>query len=234
MGRAADVVVMTGAAGRIGRAVLPLLPDTWEVRATDLTGGSGVAPLDVTDRQACASAFSGADAVIHLAAVPDPEADWDLLLPANVVGGYVVAQAAMQAGVRRLVLASSLQAVSAMAAGTQVRTDDPPRPANLYGATKAWAEALGSWVAATSTTTVVALRIGYFHEERPEPGTTSARERAAWLSPRDAAELLRSAVEADVHGVVVANGISANTYRHADLETTFSTLGYRPQDDAWA
>jgi uronate dehydrogenase len=234
MVRAADVVVMTGAAGRIGRAVLPLLPPAWEVKATDITGGSGIDPLDVTDLQACVSAFSGSDSVIHLAGVPDPEADWDLLLPANVVGAYTVAQAAMQAGVRRLVLASSLQAVSAVAAGTQVRTGDPPRPANLYGATKAWLEALGSWVAATSTTTVVALRIGSFHQERPDPGTTSARDRAAWLSPRDAAELLRSAVEADVRGVVVGNGISANRYRHADLEATISTLGYRPKDDAWA
>ena len=233
MERAADVVVITGAAGRIGRAVVPLLPHTWDLELTDLSASRGVAPLDVTDLEACVSTFSGADAVVHLAAVPDPEADWDELLPANVIGACVVAQAAMQAGVRRLVLASSLQAVSAVAAGTQVRTADAPRPANLYGATKAWAEALGSWVAATSTTTVVALRIGNFQEERPDPGTTSARDRAAWLSPTDAAELLRSAVEADVRGLVVGNGISANTYRHADLETTVSALGYRPRDDAW-
>lgn len=230
----AGVVVMTGAAGQIGRAVLPLLPDAWEVKSTDLTAGSGVVPLDVTDGAACASLFSGADAVIHLAAVPDPEADWSALLPVNVVGAHAVAQAAMDAGVRRLVLASSLQAVSAVPTGTQVRADDPPRPANLYGATKAWAEALGSWVAATSTTTVVALRIGNFQLERPEPGATPARDRAAWLSPRDAADLIRAAVEADVQGIVVANGISANRYRQADLETTIATLGYRPTDDAWA
>lgn len=225
---------MTGAAGRIGRAVLPLLPHPWKVKATDLSGGSGIAPLDVRDRQACASVFTGADAVVHLAAVPDPEADWDALLPANIVGTHAVARAAMDVGVRRLVLASSLQAVSAVPAGTQVRTDDPPRPANLYGATKAWAEAVGSWVAATSRTTVVALRIGNFQTERPDPGTTCARDRAAWLSSRDAADLIRCAVEADVRGVVIANGISANRYRQADLEVTISTLGYRPTDDAWA
>jgi nucleoside-diphosphate-sugar epimerase len=59
------VVVMTGAAGRIGRNVLPHLPDAWDVKATDLTGGSGVSTLDVTDRRACASVFAGADAVVH-------------------------------------------------------------------------------------------------------------------------------------------------------------------------
>lgn len=227
------VVVVTGAAGGIGRAVLPLLPRTWHVRATDLVTSEDVARLDVSDQHACRSAFSGADAVVHLAAVPDPHAAWDELLPANVVGVHAVAQAAMGAGVRRLVLASSLQAVSAVAAGTQRRAGDPPRPANLYGATKAWAEAVGSWVAATSSTSVVALRIGSFKIERPHPDTTSAGSRAACLSPRDAAELIRAAVEADVTGLVVANGISANRYRQADLETTTRALGYRPTDDPW-
>lgn len=227
-------MVLTGAAGRIGTAVLPLLPAGWHVTATDLTAGSGVARLDVTDRDACAAAFSGADAVVHLAAVPDPDAGWDALLPANVVGTYTVAQAAMDAGVRRLVLASSLQAVSAVPSGTQVRAADPPRPANLYGATKAWAEALGSWVAATSTTSVVALRIGHFLLEPPGSDRAAARDRAAWLSPRDAADLVRAAVEADVAGLAVANGVSANRYRQADLEATVAVLGYRPVDDAWA
>jgi hypothetical protein len=53
------------------------------------------------------------------------------------------------------------------------------------------------------------------------------------LSPRDAAELVRAAVEADVVGLVVANGISANTYRAADIDQTIAVLGYRPVDDAW-
>lgn len=47
------------------------------------------------------------------------------------------------------------------------------------------------------------------------------------------AELLRAAVEADVVGFVVANGISANRYRHAELRDTINRLGYRPSDDAW-
>jgi hypothetical protein len=46
-------------------------------------------------------------------------------------------------------------------------------------------------VAATSTTSVVALRIGNFQVERPAPDTTSARDRAAWLSARDAAHLIQ-------------------------------------------
>lgn len=227
-------VVVTGAAGRIGRAVAPLLPPAWDLQRTDLTAGEGVAALDVSDADACRAAFRHADAVVHLAAVPDPAATWEQLLPANVVGAHAVVQAAVDCEVRRLVLASSLHAVSAVPDGTQTRVGDAPRPGNLYGATKAWSEALGAWVAATTPTSVVALRIGYFAEERPDPAGTPPRERSAWLSPRDAADLIRAAVEAEGSAFVVANGISANRYRVADLEETVHRLGYRPVDDAWA
>lgn len=244
-------VVVTGAAGRIGRATAPLLPRSWRLRLTDLREGelpgSGlpVAALDVTDEGACREAFEGADAVVHLAGVPDPHATWDQLLPANVVGTHAVAAAAAAQGVRRLVVASSLQAVSAPPSEHQVRSEDPPRPANLYGATKGWAELVGSWVAATSTTSVVALRIGFFQEQGPPwPGATP-RDTAAWLSVRDAADLLRAAVQADLRevdgepvghgaGFVVVNGTSAGRYRKADLATPQRVLGYRPLDDAWA
>jgi len=227
-------VVLTGAGGLIGRAIFSLLPADWDVLRTDLEASNDFAALDVTDPDACHQVFVGADAVVHLAAVPDPAASWERLLPANVLGAYHVAQAAVDCGVRRLVLASSLHVVSAAPADVQVRTSDPPRPANLYGATKAWAEALGAWVAATTSTSVVALRIGYFAKRRPDADTVPAHEVAAWLSPRDAAELVRAAVEAEGLEFMVANGISRNRYRRADLQDTMRQLNYRPIDDAWS
>ena len=225
---------MTGAGGRIGAAVAPVLGDRWDLRLTDLRAGAGTV-LDVSDELACREAFAGADAVVHLAADPSPRASWEALHPANVVGTYNVADAAVRCGVRRLVLASSLQAVSGYPDGVQRRTGDAPRPANLYGATKAWAEALGAWVAASSATSVVALRIGYFAAARPlEGGKVTPLERSAWLSPRDCAELIRAAVEAEGISFTVANGVSANRYSIADLTDTTAALGYTPVDDAWA
>ncbi len=227
-------VVLTGADGRIGRSVSPLLPDRWDLVRTDRVAGDGCEALDVEDLDACRAAFAGADAVVHLAADPDPEASWEDLLGPNVVGAHHVARAAADAGVGRLVVASSLQAVGAVPGTVQVRPEDPPRPANLYGATKAWAEALCSWVASTSGTSTVALRIGCFGEDRPDPGSASLLERSSWLSPRDAAELVRSAVEAPGSGFVVADGTSRNRHGRADLRRTEELLGYRPVDDAWA
>jgi nucleoside-diphosphate-sugar epimerase len=224
-------VVITGAAGRIGQTVCAALAERWDLVSLDITSAPGVDALDVTDGTACRDAFAGADAVVHLAADPDPEAVWEDLLPANLVAPYQVATAAVDCGVRRLVLASSLHAVSAQPRVRQRRATDQPRPENLYGATKAWAEALGSTIAATSSTTVVALRIGYFSEDRPP---ADEWEQSAWLSARDAADLVRAAVEAtDVDGFVVVNGISANRFQVADLSEALA-LGYRPSDDAWS
>jgi len=237
---AARRVVLTGAAGRIGGAVSPLLSERWDLVRTDrhdaVAGVDGVEVLDVTDLEACRAAFVGADAVVHLAGNPSPDATFDELLAPNLVGAYAVAQAAADAGVRRLVLASSLQTMLAVPERVQRRPDDQPRPVNLYGATKAWAEAVGAWAAATSTTSVVALRIGHFSERRP-PTDADLHRRIAWLSPRDATELVRAAVEADlptgVEGFVVANGVSANRHSVAELEQTRRAIGYLPVDDAW-
>ena len=225
-------MVLTGAAGRIGRAIAPQLADRWDLQRTDLLSDPEIAALDITDLEACRSAFAGADAVVHLAAVPDPEATWEQLLPANVIGTYNVAQAAGDAGVRRLVLASSLHAVGGLPDQTQRRADDPARPVNLYGPTKAWAEAIGSWIATEASISVVALRIGWFLEQRPEPDV-SPLALSAWFSTRDAAELIRAAVEAEDVDFVVAHGISANRYRFAELEQTMNWIGYRPIDDAF-
>jgi dTDP-4-dehydrorhamnose reductase len=232
VGGAKRQVVLTGASGSIGRAVRPLLDRRWDLRPTDVVPDGG-ARLDVTDLDACRLAFDGADAVVHLAAVADPGASWGDLVEPNVVGAYNVCRASAECGVRRLVLASSLHAVSGYPDERQRRVSDPPRPANLYGATKAWSEAVGAWTVATSNTSVVALRIGYFAASSPLRSDVSARDVAAWLSPRDCAELIRAAVEAEGISFAIANGTSANRHRTADLSETMQVLGYEPVDDAW-
>lgn len=116
----------------------------------------------------------------------------------------------------------------------QRRVDDAPRAANLYGATKAWAEALGSWVAASSGTSVVALRIGYFSARPPAGEKATTINLAAWLSHGDCVRLIQAAVESDQAGFRVVNGISANRHRSAELGKAEREIGFVPTDDAWA
>ena len=97
-------LLLTGAAGRIGRAITPALEQHWDVAATDLPG-TGLAGLDVTDLAACRQACVGADAVVHMAGVPDPNADWDALVagqrrrhPSHRSGGHGRRRAPLGAG----------------------------------------------------------------------------------------------------------------------------------------
>lgn len=136
-------VVVTGAAGSIGRAVSPLLAPRWDLQLTDVASGSA-AVLDVTDVDACRGAFKGAGCV-----------SCGLLIDIGGCAAYRIFAASPPAG------------------------SDAP-----------------------------------------------ARDLAAWLSPRDCAELVRAAVEAEGIRFAVANGISANRYRIADPSETMQLLGY--------
>jgi nucleoside-diphosphate-sugar epimerase len=227
------VVVVTGAAGAIGTLVVSRLGERWRIRATDIRSAAGIEHLDVIDVDRCRAMFEGADAVVHLAANPDPTAEWSELQGPNVVGAYAVGAAARDCGVGRLVLASSLQTGMAYPHTRQRRAEDAPRPANLYGATKAWAEALGSWIAATSDTSVVALRIGLFSERPPTGDHGTPDNVSAWLSHGDCVRLIQAAVETERVGLTVVNGISANRYRIAELGDAEREIGYAPIDDAW-
>jgi nucleoside-diphosphate-sugar epimerase len=232
-GDAKRSVVVTGAAGAIGSLIVARLGTWWHIRATDVRSQSGIEQLDVTDMRRCLEIFERADAVVHLAANPDANADWGALRGRNVEGAYAVAAAARECEVRRLVLASSLQAVSGYPQTRQRRAADHPRPANLYGATKAWAEALGGWVASTSRTSVVALRIGYFSPIAPQGAEATPNDLGGWLSPDDCTRLIQAAVETERTGLTIVNGISANRYRVAELGEAEHSIGYEPADDTW-
>ncbi len=112
-------VAVTGASGHLGGVLVRrLLAADHEVDALDLVEGAALAGLghrfrrvDVLDRSALVEAFDGIEVVFHLAAVisvaGDPTGEvWRI----NVGGTGNVADAALAAGVRRLVHASSVHA----------------------------------------------------------------------------------------------------------------------------
>jgi uronate dehydrogenase len=229
-------VLVTGAAGRIGsHFVTSPHAAALDLVATDLApAAAGADQLDVTDRAACRRAVADVDAVLHLAADPSPRADFETtVLPLNLLGTHHLATAAVDAGVRRFVFASSAQAVAGYPLDHQPRESDPPRPRNDYGVGKAAGEALCASLATTSRTSFVSVRIGNYAERRPD-GTASLRDRMAWLSPRDADQLLTLALTAAVDRHLVVHGVSDNRPKQLSIEATRRALGYAPVDDAFA
>ncbi|MEV0431408.1 NAD(P)-dependent oxidoreductase [Micromonospora sp. NPDC050495] len=154
-------VVVTGAAGKLGRAVVAHLRRVGvDVLAVDRTGGRDPRDVagefllvDLTDYGQVVEALTGAadehagriDAVVHLAAVPAPG-----LLPNattfanNSAATYHVFAAARAAGIKRVVWASS-ETVLGLPFDTPppyapVDEEYPPRPESTYSLNKALEE----------------------------------------------------------------------------------------------
>jgi len=150
-----SIYVVTGGAGFIGSHIVEaLLKNNHRVRVVDdfSTGKASniesfrnnleLFTLDISDGAGLENAFRGADYVIHQAAIPSVPKS--MLAPvashqANVNGTLNVLVAARDAGVKRLVYASS----SSLYGGSPTlpkREDMTPNPLSPYGAQKLFAE----------------------------------------------------------------------------------------------
>jgi len=231
-------VLLTGAAGRVGSAFRSMAPARLRLRLAD-QDTSSFAPdddavaMDVADLEACRKACRGIDTVVHLAADPGPMADfYGSLLDANIKGAFNIFRAAADEGCRRVVFASSAQTIEAYPKDRQVSATDPVRPDNLYGVTKCFGEALGSYFASKEGLSVIAIRIANF-EVFAKGQTHSPRDVSAFLSHRDAVQLLVRAIEVDNVNFAIVNGVSNNRYKRLTLDESRNVLGYAPEDDAF-
>lgn len=111
-------VFLTGGRGRIAKAVIDrFLAKGGQIRAVDVVAGESSAGVDhvecdILDYAALHTAMQGCDVVVHLAALPAP-----MIAPAadtfqiNVAGTYNVFEAAARRGIKRVVQASSINAI---------------------------------------------------------------------------------------------------------------------------
>jgi len=249
-------ILLTGAEGVIGTAVREHLGGRYEL--TSLTLARQEFPshvADIGDLEAILPAFEDVDAVVHLAASAGLETPWDDVLHNNIVGTYNVFEAARQAGVARVVFASSNHTVGMYeldGAPGLYDVDDERRydhmaelrPDSLYGVSKAYGEALGRMYMERHGVRVFCLRIGAVRaNDDPTAPTANPlidldaegrrnRLRAVWLSQRDCAELIASCLEAEDVSWAVVYGVSGNPRRFWDLSHAREVLGWEPQDSA--
>jgi nucleoside-diphosphate-sugar epimerase len=235
-------VLVTGSAGRIGQAVVAELKARGlRVRGYDRVPTPGLDDSiagDITDGAALRRAADGMAALVHLAATPDDDDFLTQLVPNNIVGVYHVFEAARQASVRRLVLASSGQVVwHQRATGPwPIRTTEPITPRYWYAAAKAFLEAAGRAYADAHGLSVIAARLGWCPRTRAQVQEIADTEWAqdVYLSPGDAGRFFACAVQASADirfAIVYATSKPLRILRY-DLDPAKHLLGYEPRE-AW-
>lgn len=234
------LVLVTGSAGRLGRAACAeLVARGHAVRGFDLSTTPGVADAlvgSVLDADVVTGALRGVTTLIHLAATPD-DADFEReLLPNNVLAVHRVLEAACAAGVRRLILASSGQVND----GQQVNgpwpahAEDPVTPRYWYAATKMFLESIGHSYSARHGMSVIIARLGWCPrtEEQVREIAAEERFRDVYLSPGDAGRFFACAVEAPetVRFAIVYPTSRPLRRERLDLEPARRLLGYEPRE----
>jgi nucleoside-diphosphate-sugar epimerase len=274
-------VLMTGASGYVASLMREQMADRYELVMADVTGkgrdgkavpGIHIADFLDADRSKYQALFKGVDTVIHLSYKRSssggvsgdevPHIDRFAVENENVVMANNVYRAAYDAGVRRMVVASSNHAADwyehALIHRQKKDIVQPweyPVSDNFYGWAKAAYELL-AWPYACGKfgrkLEFVQVRIGYPTEVNAEafmsqpdgmgpagsPAANLKRHLGAHFSARDLRQLFTKAIEtgdiSDANGVpyLIVYGISGNTRRFWSLETARDRLGYEPEDDS--
>lgn len=136
-------VLLTGAAGQLGQALINAKPAGMELIATSRSGGPGLAALDLADAIACTAAVEKyqPDWVLNAGAytaVDKAESEPELALAVNALAPTAFAQALQEQGGQLLQLSTDF--VFNGRQGSPYLVDQLRDPLGVYGSTKAKGE----------------------------------------------------------------------------------------------
>ena len=222
-------VVVTGGTGKAGRWVVQGLRaaghDVLNVDvAHDGSPHGQCIVVDLTHMGQALEVVTGADAVVHLAAIPAPE-----IRPAaetfrnNAMSTYNVFAAAVDRGVGRVVWASSETVLGLPfdepPAFAPIDESHPPRPETSYALSKLVGETIADQLARRSGIPFVGLRISNIMEPADYARFPSWQDDArlrkwnlwGYVDARDVAAAVARSLEVDVRGAEVAIIAAADT-----------------------
>ena len=247
-------VVVTGAAGKIGREIADELADSHELTLIDcepLPGKSSLMmdlseyPLradsqlssysSLAEERKWRKAFDGVEVVIHLAEDPEPRTAHQRVLKNNVQATWNVLHAAVHHRVRRVIYASSGWAVKLLEeqlapacyteSGRKITSEIPPCPKNPYGIGKAFGELTGKCYSDTGQLeSFLAVRLGWFDPNCPKDELYNHLK----ITAKDLRSLFRRCVEVPFTGFHVIYGVSAQKTAPYDLFHTRRLLSWEP------
>ena len=231
-----QTLLLTGAAGTLGRVLAPALrPLTQRLKVSDLPGplaatplpqGVDACPCDLSDTAAVLALLQDVQAVVHMGGV-SYEGPWLPILQANIHGVHNLYEAARRNGTRRIVFASSNHVTGCYEQTDRNGPADPPRPDGNYGLSKLFGEGVARMHHDRYGIESVCLRIG-----TATPVPPDKRGLSTWLSLHDLVSLVTAALTRPDVGFLVTYGMSANTRGWWDTQASWDRLGYVPRDNA--
>ena len=223
-------VVVTGGAGKAGRAVVrDLVEHGADVLSVDLARADDLPceqlVADLTDYGQAVDALKGAESVVHLAAIPAPGLKPDeLTFRVNTTSTYNVFAAAPLLGLRRVVWASSETVLGLPFERERPRyapidEEHPPLPEFSYALSKLVSEEMALQFNRWHDIAYVGLRFSNVmepHDYERFPSFWADPELRRWnlwgyVDARDVAQSCRLALENDVGGAEVFIVAAADT-----------------------
>lgn len=242
-------LLVTGAAGIVGTAIRKHLKDRYDFKLLcnrtipeDVSPSDVVVSGDIADFEVMTEAAQGVDGIVHLGLANRRTAGTRAELARGTIdvdirSCYNIYEAARINGVEVVVFASTNHVTGLNEQdGIVSRPDLPVRPDGIYGAGKAFGEALGRYYADRMGVRVLCLRIANFNG-KDEPGRFYPKGGSRWLSPRDCAQLVWRSIETTDVKFGVFYGVSLGGEEKWDLTNAREQLGYDPvdngADDKW-
>ena len=224
-------VLVTGGAGKAGRAVVrDLLEHGHNVVSVDLAGDTNLTEdqqlvADLTDYGEVVDALKGADAVVHLAAIPAPGLKPDeLTFRVNATSTYNVFAAAGLLGLGRVVWASSettlgLPFERELPRYAPIDEEHPLLPESSYALSKVVSEEMARQFSRWNGIPHIGLRFSNImepHDYERFPGVWDDAQLRRWnlwgyVDARDVAQSCRLALDADLPGAEVFIIAAADT-----------------------
>jgi uronate dehydrogenase len=243
-------ILITGMSGLIGGLLKKKLEEVGGYKLTalnrTLVDGVNNFQADINNIENIKPAFKDQHTVVHLSAYLEND-EWEGNLKTNIIGTYNVFEAAKLTGVKRIIFASSGNAIRGFSdiepykSIAEGRYNDVPsnfkkitheqiRPQKIYGAAKVWGEALARHYSDTYDISIICVRIGAV---RPENKPANKHEYSTYLSHNDVSEALYKSIEAPSdlkYDVIFA--LSNNKWGYRDLKHAKESIGFKPSDSA--
>ncbi|MDX2254936.1 MAG: NAD(P)-dependent oxidoreductase [Pseudanabaenaceae cyanobacterium bins.39] len=228
-------VVITGASGTVGETVVDSLREHYELTLFDIKPHPRfpVKLVDLANWHEVYNNLPEADAIIHLAAIPQEDSP-EKILRSNIQATLNVFEGARIRGIQRVIFASSI--MTYLGHHRQSKPIQPLHPqfhtlpTTHYAVSKLYGEQLGQVYAHNFGLSVICIRLGWY----PRIPTTQEHldsQLPILISIQDCKRLFHACLAVETMEYAIVNGLSRGGKDYYDLDIGKELLGFYPNDD---